>query len=184
VTQPIAFEHCLKLILSLDQRRPVASAPRRLDGLFRDLSRFKPERPAYEIQDLIWAIWTNHSNKDADEAMEQAIRAIAQKQYDIALMVLDALIAARPDWAEPWNKRATVKFIIERDAEAVDDIMEALVREPRHFGAISGFAQICLRHGQPDTALVAFEAALAINPHLEGVAALVRDMRADKPVLH
>lgn len=173
----VAFDACLKLILSLDDIKPSAEQPKRLDGLFRDLSRFKPSRPAYEVQDLIWAVWTNHPDREADEAMEQAIRAIAQKRYDLALMVLDALVEARPSWSEAWNKRATLHFILGRDAAAVRDIMETLTREPRHFGAISGFAQICLRHDREGEALAAFEVALGVNPHLEGVARMVLDLQ-------
>ena len=175
----VAFEECIDLVLRLDDMEPALPRPRRLERLFRDLSRFHPRQPAYEVQDLIWAIWTNHEDAYADEAMEQAINAIALKDYDIAHLVLDALVAARPEWAEAWNKRATLNFIRGDDARAVDDIMETLRREPRHFGAISGFAQICLRHGRHADALIAFEAALAINPHLEGVAALVAEMHAN-----
>lgn len=174
----IPFEAALALILRLDGISPGPDQPRRLAGLFRDLARFRPTQPAYEIQDLIWAIWTNHGDPNADQAMEQAIRAIASKDFDMAALVLDALVDARPEWAEAWNKRATLNFIRGRDSEAVADIMETLVREPRHFGAVSGFAQICLRHGRDQDALVAFEVALGINPHLEGVAALVAEMHA------
>lgn len=174
----IAFDACLRLVLSLDAMKPSATQPKRLDALFRDLSRFRPHQPAYEVQDLIWAIWTNHEDDYADEAMEQAINAIALKDFDIARLVLDALVDARPEWSEAWNKRATLNFIQGDDAYAVADIMEVLKREPRHFGALSGFAQICLRHGREREALIAFEAALAVNPHLEGVAALVSEMHA------
>ncbi|MBN8937967.1 MAG: hypothetical protein J0H01_00685 [Rhizobiales bacterium] len=178
MSDPIAFEDCLKLVLSLDGAVPASGQPKRLDSLFRDLSRFQPRRPAYELQDLIWAIWTNHRDPHADEAMEQAINAMAVKHYDMAHLVLDALVDARPDWSEAWNKRATLHFIRGDDAHAVADVMETLKREPRHFGAISGFAQICLRHGRDADALAAFEVALGINPHLEGVAALVAEMHA------
>ena len=175
----IAFDECLKLVLSLDTMKPGPSQPKRLDALFRDLARFKPHQPAYELQDLIWAVWTNHEDDYADEAMEQVINAIAVKDYDIAHLVLDALVDARPEWAEAWNKRATLHFIRGDDAYAVADVMETLKREPRHFGALSGFAQICLRHAREAEALIAFEAALAINPHLDGVAALVAEMHAN-----
>ncbi|WP_439572946.1 tetratricopeptide repeat protein [Phreatobacter sp.] len=183
--EPIAFDECLQLVLRLDAMKPSPAQPRRLDALFRDLARFRPQTPAYELQDLIWAIWTNHEDEYADEAMEQAINALAAKDYDVAHLVLDALVDARPEWAEAWNKRATLHFIKGDDGYAVADVMETLQREPRHFGAISGFAQICLRHGREPEALIAFEAALAINPHLEGVAALVAEMHAnDGRVLH
>lgn len=179
MSERIAFDECLQLVLRLDAMKPAASQPKRLDALFRDLARFRPHQPAYELQDLIWAVWTNHQDEYADEAMEQAINAIALKDHDVAQLVLDALVDARPEWSEAWNKRATLHFIRGDDARAVRDVIETLTREPRHFGALSGFAQICLKHGRETEALIAFEAALAVNPHLEGVAALVAEMHAN-----
>lgn len=179
----IPFDAALRLIMSADSIRPSAFLPRRLDGLFRELSRFKPDRPPCEIQDLIWAVWTNHRDKTADMAMEKVIHAIALKDFATARTALETLIADYPQWPEVWNKKATLAFVQGRWAEAVEAIMETIRREPRHFGAMSGFAQICLRLGRDREALMAFEAALGVNPHLEGVAAFVTEMHSGRKVM-
>jgi tetratricopeptide (TPR) repeat protein len=168
----------LKMILSLDGRTPAPSLPRRLDGLFRELALPEPSRPAYEIEDLIWALWIDHEDADAARRMERVIAEIAGKRFDVAEGDLSDLVHDHPDWAEAWNKRATLYFILNRDAESVADIERTLALEPRHFGAICGFAHICLRGGEAGAAVAAFEAALRINPHLEAVKAAVEELNA------
>src|SRR5229473_199166 len=76
---------------------------------------------------------------------------------------------AHRDFAEAWNKRATLYYMQSRDEESVASIHRTLELEPRHYGAICGFAQICLSLGDTDSALFAFDAALRVNPHLENV---------------
>jgi tetratricopeptide (TPR) repeat protein len=110
------------------------------------------------------------------EPMQAAIRAMASRQLDEAEIILDGLLTAAPDWAEAWNKRATLAYIRGDDIEAVADILATLALEPRHFGALSGLGQICLRQGEPEVAKLAFEAALRINPRLDGIADVLGEL--------
>ncbi len=159
----------LRSILALDGRAPHPRLPHRLDELFRDLARTPPPRPANEIEHLIWALWIGHEDRELAEGIHKATKLVGQKRADEAVTALDALIAADPDWAEAWNKRATAHYLRGDDAASVADIERTLAIEPRHFGAVCGFAQIALRRGQHAAALAAFETALRIDPHLEGV---------------
>jgi tetratricopeptide (TPR) repeat protein len=134
--------------------------------------------------ELIWAIWIDHKNEEASNRMIAAVEAIAAGARDLARPILDELVQKYPDWAEAWNKRATLSFIERRDAESIEDIARALELEPRHFGAILGFAQICLRHGRVEEAKAAFEVALMLNPHIAGLDDVVRDLAATKRMLH
>jgi tetratricopeptide (TPR) repeat protein len=176
----LPIDELLAAVLRLDEQRPHPDLPRRLDPLFRELSRFSPADPPHEVEDLIWALWTNHPDCNADRRMEQAIAAIATKRLDVAEVLLDELVAAWPTFAEAWNKRATLHFIRENDAASCRDILRVLELEPRHFGAISGFGQICLRHDRPREALAAFEVALGLNPHLAGIRAMIDLLRNDR----
>jgi Flp pilus assembly protein TadD len=98
--------------------------------------------------------------------------------------LLDHLVETYPDWAEAWNKRATLAFIEKRDADSVRDIEQVLEREPRHFAAVSGFGQICLRNGHLNEARVAFRVALTLNPHLEGLRELIDELDPQTLMLH
>ena len=151
-------------------RRPDAGAPSRLRALFQQLAMARPPRPADDIEELIWAIWIGHRDERAALSMAVIAETIARGETDLARPMLDALITEHPDWAEAWNKRATLSFIAEEDAAAVADIGETLRLEPRHFGALAGFGQICLRNGRPLEARALFLTALRINPHLRGLA--------------
>jgi tetratricopeptide (TPR) repeat protein len=163
------IDEVFALVMTLDGRRPAAELPRRLDALFRDLVRAEPVRPADETLDLVWALWISHPDEEAAAAMAAAVEAMAAEEFDIAGAVLDELVVRHPRWAEAWNKRATLAFVEERDAEALFGIEQTLLLEPRHFGAISGFGQICLRHARWPEAKAAFQVALALNPHLQGL---------------
>jgi Tfp pilus assembly protein PilF len=173
------LEDTLKLILSLPGRKPARSLSRQLDGLFAALARATGAPEASRIETLIWAAWMSHDDPAAEETLERATRAIAAHDYAEAEALLDELVAAHPAYAEAWNKRATLYFRMERDEESVADIRRTLALEPRHFGAICGFGQICMRHGNRAAAMFAFDAALRINPSLGAVRAVFEELAAE-----
>lgn len=178
------FDRALRLIVcDASGRRgspPEISAKRcRLDDLFDTLARTDDMLVSGEVEDLIWALWTSHDDAEAEACLDRAIHHVAAREFEPAEMLLDELLKVQPDYAEAWNKRATLYFLENRDQESVTDIVRTLELEPRHFGAICGFAQICLRHGRRAEALAAFEAALAINPHMAGPRAAVDALNAE-----
>mgnify|MGYP003584487387 CR=1 FL=1 len=173
-----------QLILDLSGRSPAPSLPRRLNGLFRALAAPRTKQAADEIEELIWAIWISHEDREAEESMGAAVEALADGALGEARQLLDELVLRYPDWAEAWNKRATLAFVENRDADATRDIMRTLELEPRHFGAVSGFGQICLRHGHLNEARAAFQIALALNPHLEGLREMIDDLSPRTLMLH
>jgi len=152
-----------------------------LAALFEALASEQDASRRAEAEDLIWALWTTHADDGLTRRMSQAIGALSRRELDRAAALLDALVLDAPGWAEAWNKRATVRFLLERDLESVRDIRRTVELEPRHFGAMSGFGQICLRAGDELCALVGFQAALKVNPGLDSVrrmaAALERRLR-------
>src|SRR5258708_14106755 len=85
--------------------------------------------------------------------LERATRALAALDFPAAEGILARLVAAHPDFAEAWNKRATLYYMQSRDEESVASINRTLELEPRHYGAISGFPKICLSLADPDPSL-------------------------------
>ena len=154
---------------SAPQRGPAAT----LERLFQRLHDATTQEEAEGVARLIQRRWARSGSDTADLLMTRAQQALQDKQVEIAIELLDRVIGLQPDWAEAWNKRATLAFLDKRDDASVDDIARALALEPRHFGAVSGFAQICLRRGYLQEARAAFQMALRINPHLQGVGEIV-----------
>ena len=177
----VMLDDTLKLIATWRTRTPAASLPTELVELFTALAADPPVDGAYAVEDRIWELWIDHPDPAAARRMNEAIAGIARRHYDAAGAVLDALVADLPDWAEAWNKRATLRFLEERDSDSIADIRRTLELEPRHFGAMSGFAQICLRQSRPDAALFALEAALEINPHLNAARTALNALRSRRP---
>ena len=140
-----------------------------LDELFETLRDAEDAHARAESEDLIWALWCSHEDGNAHKTMQKAIGALARQDFETSRTLLDQLVVSWPNWAEAWNKRATVYFLEGKYVESVADIERTLTLEPRHFGAASGLAQICLKVGDEHSALVAFDYVLAVNPNLTAV---------------
>lgn len=167
----------------LDELPAVPDSGHRLDDLTTNFDALSSTTEAARTtaEESIWAIWCDHPEPPVKERMADGIRLLAAGELVEAEATFDGLIADHPDWAEAWNKRATVYFLQGRDAASVSDIFQTFVLEPRHFGALGGFAQICMRNGIPDTAQAALERLLAVNPGAPGVAETVEALRQHVP---
>ena len=165
---PHRIDETLSLLSELAQgSRTSASQP--LNQLFQVLQSAEDAQARAESEDLIWALWCSHENESAHKTMQKAIGAITKQELKTAETLLNQLVYDWPDWAEAWNKRATLHFLEDRHSDSVLDIQRTLVLEPRHFGALSGFGQICIRAGDEYSALMAFDYALSVNPNLTAV---------------
>jgi tetratricopeptide (TPR) repeat protein len=173
-----------KSVLSAGTRLPANALPRRLTPLFRELQASELLSDPDETSELIWALWISHRDERAASDMLAAIEAMSQGARDLARPIFDRLVSEHPDWAEAWNKRATLAFVEKRDEDAMHDIERALELEPRHFGAILGFAQICLRQNFIAEAKAAFEVARSIHPHIAGLSEIISDLEVVRRSLH
>ena len=174
-----SVDRALELVLSLDQLKPSPNLPRELDNLFITLSKSQLEEPLDVVEGSIWALWCGHSDEEAVLKMEQVIGGLSQGRLEVAERLLNLLIRDFPDWPEARNKRATLYYLQNRDEESITDIEATLRLEPRHFGALGGFGQICLRQDEPHSACIAFEKALKVNPHLDGVREIVAELGSE-----
>ena len=111
--------------------------------------------------------------------MSWTLASIEEKNYGLALDYLDRLLIMKPDYAEGWNKRATVHFLKDDYPKAIADIERTLALEPRHFGALSGLGTIMRDLGQKDRALTAYHKALEIDPHLDTVKEAVTEIEGE-----
>jgi len=168
------YSETLRLVAHLPQRRPAATLPGRLEQLFRHLAA--GDVLATDLEDEIWHLWMQHPHRAASQALDRAADDIAGQRFDLAETRLHYLLRACPDFPEAWNKSATLYYLMERDEESVQAIHRTLELEPRHFGALSALGEICMGRGDRDAALMAFSAALRINPHLDSARSSVAQL--------
>ncbi|MDN2579872.1 hypothetical protein [Aquibium sp. ELW1220] len=136
----------------------------RLDQLFADLKRERNEKAAERIANQIWAEWRKSGSASVDLMLQWSNEAAESKKFDVALDFLDQVITLQPGFAEGWNRRATVHFMMDNYAKSMADIEHTLRLEPRHFGALTGLAAILKETGRKELALDAYERTLDIYP--------------------
>ena len=138
-----------------------------LDQLFAQLAN--PDNPDWQAaQNQILLAWNRSGSASMDLLLGRAEKAMAAQDYDTALVHLNDLVRLAPEFAEGWNKRATLYFLREDYGRSISDIAEVLNREPRHFGALAGLGIILDRLGDKKGALDAYRQAAEIHPHLPG----------------
>jgi tetratricopeptide (TPR) repeat protein len=147
-----------------------------LDFLFGALKAAPDEISAKHVESRIWAIWMQTPSDTAALLMIRAKAAMDAQKPEVAIKLLDAVIKLRPDYTEAWNRRATLYYVQNDYARSLADIQQVLAREPRHFGALAGLGMIMQDLGDEKRALEAFRKALAVNPHLEKVPELVKQL--------
>ena len=148
-----------------------------LDTLFEALKIAPDNESARAIEQRIWAMWIASGSDTCNLLMGRVKAATEQKDLDLAIKLLDAVIELKPTYTEAWNRRATIYFLQKDFGHALSDIREVLVREPRHFGALSGLGLILQELGDEKHALEAYRRALAIDPHLENVEEAIKNLR-------
>jgi len=137
--------------------------------LFRSLKSTKSVNRASVFESKIWHIWMEHYDTEVESVMIQGIEAMKLQQFEQAFGYFSLLIKLAPDYAEGWNKRATVLYFMGRFKESEADVMRTLELEPRHFGALSGQGLIRIALHDWTGAIYFLESALKINPHMHGV---------------
>jgi tetratricopeptide (TPR) repeat protein len=140
-----------------------------IDELYARLAASKDADEANGIMAAIDRLELKSGSDAGDLLMARAIAAMGVKSYDVAEALLDRIVELYPDWAEGWNKRATLRFVLDDDKGSMADIAHVLKIEPRHVGALSGMGMILERDGFRDDALRAYRRALAIAPQLESL---------------
>lgn len=140
-----------------------------LDDLFAKLPDNSGKRAGRLIEREILRRFEKSGSDTADLLMSWAAKAIQDKTYPLALDILDQVVLLRPGFAEAWNRRATVHFLMDDYGSSISDIRQTLAIEPRHFGALSGLGIILQAMDRKQAAIRAYKRALEVNPQLDKV---------------
>jgi tetratricopeptide (TPR) repeat protein len=144
---------------------PAAEAAER-ERLFTALAAASNTIEAQDLTSRIWALWFHAPNAEAATIMEQALERRTARDYPGAAAILDRLVESAPDWAEAWNQRATIRYLLRDFEGSLADIDRVLALEPKHFGALSGEAMILLQQGKMAAGQLVLRKAVAIHPFL------------------
>ena len=148
-----------------------------LDFLFGALKVAPDDTTAKAIEGRIWALWMVSRSDTANLLMTRVRKAVEEKDVDLALTLLDAVVKIKPDYVEAWNRRATIYYMKKDYGRALADIGEVLKREPRHFGAMSGLGLLLQEIGDDKQALEVYRRALAVHPRLERIPDVVKELQ-------
>jgi tetratricopeptide (TPR) repeat protein len=161
---PLLAAALLAISLPATAEDPRAEAV--LDQLFAALRTAEDPMTARELDQAIWAVWTNPSDPTLHGRMREALLARGTGNIAEAMRLLDKLVADYPDYAEGWNQRATIHYMMGNFDLSIADCARVLELEPRHFGALSGRALMYLQQGKRALALKDMAAAIAVHPFL------------------
>ena len=149
----------------------------RLDGMFERLQHTPDPAEAHALEQRIWRVWLESDDAAVNRLMQQGVLALQGQRYATALQAFDRMVEEAPEFAEGWNKRATVHYLMGNWRASVQDIQRTLALEPRHFGALFGLGLIYDALDEPEAALRSFEATLALNPHSESTRQMIEQLR-------
>ncbi len=158
---------------------------RALDALFASLKAAKEDAEAEPMIERIWELWSRSGEPKADRLLEQGVGYLALRQLGPAHDCFSEAIAAAPDFAEAWNKRATVLYLLNEHEQSLSDIEKVLSLEPRHFGALAGRGMIHAHAGRWKEAVDSYYKALRYNPFLKERASIIPELErraGEKPL--
>lgn len=179
---------CLSIMLCLAGPAHAAGEQargERLDTLFSELKRTANAAAARRVAGRISAIFSESGSATVDLLMQRAKTAMDAKDHGLALDLLDQVIMLDPGYAEGWNRRATVHYMMKNHAKAMADIERVLELEPRHFGALAGMAAILRAEDRDESALGVYEKALEIYPMMreaQEAVGRIADQLAGEPI--
>ena len=125
----------------------------------------------------LWQVWSRSGDPEVDSLFQLGIEQMNQREAESAIKTFSLIIEKKPDFAEGWNKRATLHYLIGEYEKSLADCDEVMKRNPLHFGALSGFGMIYLQLGKPERALNYFQRALAVNPNLTQLETAVDELK-------
>lgn len=166
-----------------DDARKVAALALSLVGgkcCVKDLSRqlCHPDPMVNQMAEhALWSIWFRCGSAEANQELCRGTRAMNRRDFDGAIEHFTRAIASDAGFAEAYNQRAIAYYLTERYDSSIEDCRRTVERMECHFGAWAGMGHCLAHEGRLAEAVVSYDKALAINPHLEGIRQVVRELR-------
>jgi Tfp pilus assembly protein PilF len=156
-----------------------AEREKMLSDLYALLATAEDENGAKAVAEAIERVWQHSGSPTIDLLMERAMQAVAEEKLDLAIELLDHVVALAPDFTEGWNRRAYAYFVKNDVDHALGDLRRALALDPNHFKALEGLAQIMREMGEKKAALKAYRQLLSVHPYWPGAQQAIEELERD-----
>jgi tetratricopeptide (TPR) repeat protein len=159
----------------------------RMEDTQRLAQRLRDDSPLVRgvAEQALWVLWGRSGDEAVDRLMSRGVEQMQDGRHAEAIATFSEVIRRKPEFAEGWNKRATVHYLAGNLDASLADCDEVLRRNPQHFGALSGYGLIYFKQAKYEEAIAWWRRALEVNPNMAGVAenialaeALLRGQRA------
>ena len=148
----------------------------RLNQLFDELKVNKAKVAAIVAQE-IWSVWSTHpTDQKLTSMLDEGSRLVKDRQLNKAITVFSEAIELDPLWAEAWNKRATVFYMVGEFQKSQDDIDKVLELEERHFGALAGQGMVNIKLKNYDKAKRSYQKAQEIYPAMKSSKVMIEQI--------
>ena len=149
-----------------------------LNKLFNQLKNNSDASLAFEVEMKIWNIWSTHpSQENLTQLLANGSNLMTQHKLNKAYETFSKVISLDPNWAEGWNKRATVLYMLGRYEESQEDINEVLKLEKRHFGALSGQGLVQIELKNYERAINSYKEVQKIYPSMQSPKIMIPQLK-------
>ena len=149
-----------------------------IDKLFDQLKTTNNYENSKKIESKIWKLWTTHPSEESLTALlADGSFYMSQNKLETAYETFTKTIELDSNWAEAWNKRATVLYLMGKYELSQADIDKVLKLEKRHFGALSGqgLVQTALKNYQK--AIDSYIEAHKIHPNMKSPLIMIEKLQ-------
>jgi len=148
----------------------------RLNQLFDEL-KVNKTNVASNVAQEIWSLWSTHpTDQRLTSILDEGSRLVQDRQLNRAITVFSEAIELDPTWAEAWNKRATVYYMVGEFKKSQDDIDKVLELEKRHFGALAGQGMVNIKLKNYDKAKRSYQKAQEIYPAMKSSKVMIEQI--------
>ena len=147
-----------------------------LDRLFLELKKNIPSKSS-NIEQQIWLLWSTHpSDEKLTSLLDEGSRLVQDQKLYKAISIFTDAIELDPTWAEAWNKRATVFYMVGEFQKSQNDIDKVLALEQRHFGALAGQGLVNIQLKNYEKAIKSYEKAQEIYPAMRSPKIMIKQI--------
>tara|TARA_B100001173_G_scaffold96631_1_gene83616 strand:- start:727 stop:1272 length:546 start_codon:yes stop_codon:yes gene_type:complete len=147
-----------------------------LDKLFIELKKNIPTLSS-QIEQKIWLIWSTHpTNQKLTSMLDEGSKLVHDQKLNEAIQIFTETIKIDPTWAEAWNKRATVYYMLGEFQKSQDDINKVLKLENRHFGALAGQGLVNIQLMDYEKAIISYQKANEIYPAMKSPKIMIKQI--------